>query len=261
VLTQVRPNPAPIFRPATHHLDRQRVLPRALVVTPDASTGSRVTGYLERGGFEVRTLASSAAAHAIIGTRPHVVMVDLQVQPEAMLSFCRDLRRATATPMIACSLTHEASQIVGALQAGADDFFVLPMQTQEFVARVRAVVRRVRRASVAAPSADRIVAGDVELWLREHRVYRNGRLIDLTPTEFRLLGVLARDSGRALTHKSLLKQAWGADYTTSRAMLRIYIRRLRAKLADDLNDPELIVAVRGVGYRFEPAVVVTPTAA
>ncbi len=86
-------------------------------------------------------------------------------------------------------------------------------------------------------------------------------MTDLTPTEFRLLAVLARDSGRALTHKTLLKQAWGAHYTACRAMLRIYIRRLRAKLGDDLDNPRLIIAVRGVGYRLEPAVITTPTAA
>ena len=261
MLTQARPNPAPILRTPTRLQGEQRVLPRALVVTAEASTASRVTGYLERGGFLVQTLAFSVAAHAVIGTRPHIVMVDLQVQPEMMLSFCRDLRLTTATPIIGCSLAHDLSLVVGALQAGADDVFVLPMQTPEFVARVRAVVRRVRRASAVTPGADRIIAGDVELWLREHRVYRNGRMIDLTPTEFRLLAVLARDSGRALSHKSLLKQAWGTDYTTSRAMLRIYIRRLRAKLADNLNNPALIVAVRGVGYRFEPGAITTPTAA
>jgi DNA-binding response OmpR family regulator len=178
-----------------------------------------------------------------------------------MLSFCRDLRLATETPIIGCALAHDASLVVRALQAGADDVFVLPMQTAEFVARVRAVLRRVRRASDVSQSPDRIVAGDVELCLREHRVYRNGRMIDLTPTEFRLLAVLARDSGRAISHKSLLKQAWGADYDSSRAMLRIYIRRLRAKLGDNLTDPALIVAVRGVGYRFEPAVIAAPSAA
>jgi DNA-binding response OmpR family regulator len=259
--TQARPHPAPLAQPVTREQDQQRVRPRALVVIADASTSSRVTGYLERGGFQVEVLVCGVAAHGVLRTRPHVVIVDLQAQPEAMLSFCRELREATAIPMIACSLTHNAAQVVGALQAGADDVFILPMQTPEFVARVRAVVRRVRRATAATPAVERIVAGDVELWLREHRVYRNGRPVDLTPTEFRLLAVLARDSGRALSHKTLLKQAWGADYTTSRAMLRIYIRRLRTKLADDLNDPELIVAVRGVGYRLEPTVIAASSAA
>ena len=259
---QEKARPAAVIRTPAIVKDEQRIRPRALLVTADASTGARVTDYLERGGFEVHVLASNEAALAALArARPHVVMLDLQAQPEAMLALCHDLRQATPTPIIACSLNHDLSLIVGALQAGADDCFVLPMQTPEFVARVRAVVRRVRRARATDLSADRIAAGDVEVRLHEHRAYRNGRLLALTPTEFRLLTVLVRHCGRALSHSRLLKQAWGTEYAGCRPMLRIYIRRLRAKLGDDLDDPELLVAVRGVGYRFDAAVNAAPSAA
>jgi two-component system KDP operon response regulator KdpE len=149
-------------------------------------------------------------------------------------------------------MSNELSQIVDALQAGADDYFVLPMRTPEFSARTRAVIRRVRRSRVADQQEDRLMGGDVEMRLKEHRAYRNGDVLDLSPTEFRLLASLVRQSGRVVSHSRLLAQAWGVEYLSSRAMLRIYVRRLRAKLGDDT----LIVSVRGIGYRFQPALTV-----
>ncbi len=175
----------------------------------------------------------------------------------ATLSPCQEIRGTVSTPIIACSTSRDLSPVVEALQAGADDYFVLPMRTPEFVSRVRAIVRRVRRSRASAPPQDRIVAGDLEVRPQEHRAYRNGEQLDLTPTEFRLLTVLVRHAGRTISHGKLLMQGWGAGYTDGGATLRIYIRRLRTKLGDD----SLIASTHSIGYRFQPAVAVESPAA
>jgi len=161
------------------------------------------------------------------------------------LALCREVRAAVSTPIIVCSTSHDIAQLVDALGAGADDHFVLPLSTPEFLARVRAVIRRARRA-VAGPPADRLVAGDIEVRPYEYRAYRGGRLLNLSPTEFRLLTAFVRDSGRTLSHGKLLARACGAEYADSGAMLRIYVRRLRTRL----GDAALITSVRGEGYRL-----------
>jgi len=189
--------------------------------------------------------------------RPHVIFLSLGECNDSALHACEEMRRTVSTPIIACSTSRELAPVVAALQAGADDFFVLPMRTPEFVSRVRAIVRRVRRSRASAPPQDSIVAGDVEVRPREHRAYRSGRRLDLSPTEFRLLTALVRHSGRTMSHDKLLAQVWGAGYTDGGASLRIYIRRLRSKLGDE----SLIASTRSIGYRFQPTVAVASPAA
>ena len=227
--------------------------PRALILAGDESAERLVNAYLARGRFATETVLPGGPVLAAIGrTRPHVIFLCLAEDDGAALSSCEEMRRSVSTPIIACSTSRELSPVVDALQAGADDYFVLPMRTPEFVSRVRAIVRRVRRSRASAPPQDRIVAGDLELRPQEHRAYRNGELMDLTPTEFRLLTALVRNAGRTTSHGKLLTQVWGAGYTDGGATLRIYIRRLRSKLGDDA----LIASTRSIGYRFEPAIAV-----
>jgi two-component system, OmpR family, KDP operon response regulator KdpE len=229
-----------------------RPQPRALIVAGDGPAGRPLTAYLARGGFTTEIVPPGDPVLAAIGrNRPHVIFLCLGQRDDAALSACQEIRRTVSTPIIACSTSRDLSPVVEALQAGADDYFVLPMQTLEFVSRVRAIFRRVRRSNTSVPLQDRIVAGDLEVRPQEYRAYRNGEQLDLTPTEFRLLTALVRQNGRTITHGKLLAQVWGAAYTDGGgATLRIYIRRLRSKLGDDA----LIASTRSIGYRFQPAV-------
>ncbi|MGH2399173.1 MAG: response regulator transcription factor, partial [bacterium] len=230
----------------------QPARPRALVVAANVFATRPLAICLEGGRFDVEVGPAGKGILAEIGrTRPHVIFLLLADRNGEMQVLCREIGQTVSAPVIACSMSHELSQIVDALQAGADDYFVLPMRTPELVARTRAVIRRVRRSRVA-DQEDPLLAGDVEVRRREHRAYRNGVVLELSPTEFRLLASLVRQSGRVVNHSRLLAQAWGVESLASGAMLRIYIRRLRAKLGDDT----LIVSVRGIGYRFQPAVAV-----
>ncbi len=229
----------------------QRVRPRALVVADDHFVSRPLTSHLERGGFETASVIAGEGAQSEIGrAQPHVIFLHLGERPSPALALCRQIRGTVTTPVIVCSTSHDISQLVDALAAGADDHFVLPLSTPELLARVRAVIRRVRRA-VAGPPADRLVAGDIEVRPFEYRAYRNGHSLNLSPTEFRLLTELLRHSGRTVSHGKLLgRRACGGEYADSGAMLRIYIRRLRARL----GDAALITSERGIGYRLRPGV-------
>jgi DNA-binding response OmpR family regulator len=235
-----------------------RPQPRALIVAGEAPVARPLTTYLTRGGFATEVVPAGVPLLAEIGrNRPHVIFLCLAEDKGATLSSCAELRRSISTPTIVCSTSRELAPVVDALQAGADDYFVLPMQPLEFVSRVRAILRRVRRSRTSVPEQSSIVAGDLEVRPQDHRAYRNGEQLDLTPTEFRLLTVLVRNAGRTISHGKLLTQVWGAGYTDGGATLRIYIRRLRSKLGDD----SLIASTHSIGYCFQPAVAVKSPAA
>jgi DNA-binding response OmpR family regulator len=235
-----------------------RPQPRALIVAGEAPVARPLTTYLTRGGFATEVVPAGVPLLAEIGrNRPHVIFLCLAEDKGATLSSCAELRRSISTPTIVCSTSRELAPVVDALQAGADDYFVLPMQPLEFVSRVRAILRRVRRSRTSVPEQSSIVAGDLEVRPQDHRAYRNGEQLDLTPTEFRLLTVLVRNAGRTISHGKLLTQVWGAGYTDGGATLRIYIRRLRSKLGDD----SLIASTHSIGYCFQPAVAVESPAA
>jgi two-component system, OmpR family, KDP operon response regulator KdpE len=235
-----------------------RPQPRALVLAGDGATERILTAYLARAGFATEIIEAGGRVLAEIGRqRPHVIFLCLGEGNDASLYCCEELRRTVSTPIIACSTSRELAPVVSALQAGADDYFVLPMQTQEFVSRVRAILRRVQRSRAPVQAQDRILAGDLEVRPLEHRAYRDGRQLDLSPTEFRLLTALVRNAGRTMSHGKLLTQVWGTQYTDGGASLRIYIRRLRSKLGDD----SLIASTRSIGYRFQPAAAIESPAA
>jgi two-component system KDP operon response regulator KdpE len=140
-------------------------------------------------------------------------------------------------------------------EAGADDYLVTPIRPVELNARLRAVLRRTADIPVKRVQAETLVAGDLEVRLKEHKVYREGELIDLSPIEFRLLSVLVQETGRAVSHSKLIAHVWGPEYVDCRHYLRLYVKYLRTKLEHDPKNPRLILSEWGVGYRFEPALV------
>ena len=140
-----------------------------------------------------------------------------------------------------------------ALDAGADDYLVMPIRPVELMARLRAVLRRTgdKRSGACQWATPR----RRETWswyLDEHKAFRKGAEIDLSPIEFKLLAMLVRETGRPVSHSRLIAQVWGPEYVDCRHYLRLYIRYLRAKIEDLPESPELIQNEWGVGYRFEP---------
>jgi two-component system KDP operon response regulator KdpE len=149
-------------------------------------------------------------------------------------------------PILVLSAVGEEEQKVRALQAGADDYITKPFGSRELVARLQAALRRVRREDEQPV----IRAGALEIDLAARVVSRAGEPVHLTPIEFDLLRVLARNRGRLMTHRDLLRQVWGPEYVDDVQPLRTHIARLRAKVEPDGSSPRYVVTEPGVGYRF-----------
>jgi two-component system KDP operon response regulator KdpE len=228
--------------------------PRLLFVSNDPARAGYLTAILGGGEFQIThtSLASSVVA-AIAVAKPDVILMELGALNGNTPSVCRYLRETYDTPIVVCSASGRESDIVEALEAGADDYLAMPVRPVELLARLRAAMRRGATVETGQPRRDRLLAGDLEIRLDEHRVYHKGAPIDLSPIEFRLLTCLAGEAGRVVTHAKLIAKVWGPEYVNCRHYLRLYIRYLRAKLEDDPRDPKLVLSEWGVGYRFQAA--------
>lgn len=215
------------------------------------SGGAYLSDLLIDEGFEVRRTEKLHAAFAEVSVwQPDAVLIEVLFQDGEALGVCRSIREAHDIPVVVCSPSGRESDVVRALDAGADDYLVMPVRPLELVARLRAVVRRTTAPELGRQSKDRLFAGDLEIRLDEHRVFKNGAPVDLSPTEFRLLISLAKEPGRVMSHRKLMAQVWGSEYVDCKHYLRLYIRYLRSKLETHPDDPRLILSEWGIGYRL-----------
>jgi phosphate regulon transcriptional regulator PhoB len=221
-----------------------------LIVEDEPDIASLIVHHLSRDGFRCRTAATGAEAlNRVRSATPDLIVLDLMLPEMSGLEVCRRLRgdpTTAAVPIIMLTAkADEVDRIVG-LEMGADDYVAKPFSPKELVARVRAVLRRVRPGEVARP----LGAGGVSLDPARHLVTVDGQPVDLTPKEFDLLHALLEAAGRVLSREHLLNRVWGyarADEIESRTV-DVHIRRLRAKLG---AEERRIATIKGVGYRFE----------
>jgi two-component system KDP operon response regulator KdpE len=233
-------------------------LPRILHIDNDGTGGDHLADSLSGDEFSVERVAHlSDLGRALEDLEPDLVVVSCTRPDEQALAFCSGLRQISAIPIVVCSPSARESDIVRVFEAGADDYLVAPIRPVELNARLRAVLRRTAEAPVKSGHGETLAAGDVELRLKEHKAYRRGHPLDLSPMEFRLLTVLVQETGRAVSHSRLIANVWGPEYVDCRHYLRLYVKYLRSKLEDDPKNPRLILSEWGVGYRFEPAVAQT----
>ena len=178
---------------------------------------------------------------------PDGAIVDLILPDGSGIELCAELRSWSAMPILVLSALDEEEQKVAALQAGADDYLVKPLSAPELLARLDAVYRRVPAAEEEAT----LVVEGLEINFAAHRVLRDGREVRLTPTEFKLLSVLARNRGRLMTTRTLLNEVWGAGYSDDAPLLRTHIANLRHKIEGEGVANWLYIKTEpGVGYRF-----------
>jgi DNA-binding response OmpR family regulator len=226
-----------------------RVRGCVLVVDDEPTIAEVVARYLERAGYEAPIAADGRAALAAAGERrPDLVVLDLMLPGLDGLEVMRRLHAQSAPPaIILLTARGEEHDRITGLRLGADDYVVKPFSPGELVARVDAVLRR---APVGEAGAEPIEAHGVMIDVAGHRVLRDGEEIALTQREFELLAFLARHAGRAFTREELMERVWRFSFYTDTSTVTVHVRRLRAKLERDPEEPRLIETVWGVGYRF-----------
>ena len=217
-----------------------------LVAEDEPQIAGLVRDYLEHAGFAVLAAGDGAAALATFrARRPDALVLDLGLPRVDGLDVVRAIRRESTVPIVILTARGDETDRVTGLELGADDYVVKPFSPKELVARVRAVLRRV---DGPPPSDERIVAGDLELDLARRRVTVGGRAVALTPTEFELLAILAREPGRVWTRSQLLDAVRGFSLETYERAIDGHIRNLRRKLEPDAGAPRYVRTVHGVGY-------------
>src|SRR5438309_11405312 len=182
--------------------------------------------------------------------RPDLVVLDLGLPDRPGVEVCREIRTWSRVPIVVLSARHSDSEKVQLLNAGADDYVTKPFSTAEFVARVRAVLRRARSPGAADVPAT-VEAYGLTIDLVHRRVTRAGTPIRLTPIEWDILRTLVANAGRTLTHQQIFEAVWGAAAGSPQQYLRVHITNLRRKIEARADRPELVVTEPGVGYRAE----------
>jgi two-component system, OmpR family, KDP operon response regulator KdpE len=225
--------------------------PQVLVVEDEPRIRHFVRTSLEREGFRVVEASTAASGLAFAAqTHPAVTVLDLGLPDRDGMTFIRDLRLWSKTPIVVLSARSGERDKVEALDAGADDYLTKPFGVSELLARVRAALRR----SEASPleQAPLFRFGDVTVDHLRHRIDKGGSEVHLTPIEYRLLALLIANAGRVLTHRQMLLEVWGAVSVESSAYLRVHVGNLRRKIETDPARPRHILTETGVGYRFAP---------
>ena len=226
--------------------------PCALLVEDEPHIRRFVRAALEQEGWQVYESVSMARGLIDAGTRrPDLVVLDLGLPDGDGIDFIHDVRKWSAVPIIVLSARVAESEKIRALDAGADDYLTKPFGTGELLARVRATLRRQHKSNDKSGDTT-IHFGDVILDPQARSVTRNGEHVHLTPTEFRLLSVLAANAGRVMTAPQLLRAVWGPGHTESGHYLRIYMGHLRHKLEPDPTQPRHLLTETGIGYRLWP---------
>lgn len=223
---------------------------KALLVGRDEESAAYLAKALGHAEFSCDYADTVDALTQVALSNPDVVVLDLPLLDADSFALCRRLRQISQVPLVVCSISNQESDVVRAFDAGADDYLVIPMRPAEMTARLQALIRRAAGPEREADSSV-IRAAGLEVRTDEHRVYRRGELIDLSPIEFRLLVSLVRERGRAVSHTKLLSTVWGPEYVDCRHYLRLYIKYLRSKIEQNPQRPQIILNEWGVGYRFD----------
>lgn len=224
--------------------------PLILVIEDELPIRKFLRATLTAHGYKVDEAATAKDALLRAGMQPPAaVILDLGLPDADGLSVLRELRSWTAIPVIVLSARGQEADKVAALDAGADDYLTKPFGVGELTARIRVALRHATTA-VTAPQST-FTFGDVTVDLAARIVARSGTEVRLTPTEYNLLAVLVRHSGKVLTHKQLLTEVWGPPHAQDVQYLRVYMQQLRHKLEVDPAQPRWLMTESGVGYRLK----------
>lgn len=218
---------------------------KILVVDDDQALAEMLGIVLRKEGLDVAHCADGGRAVAMFREyRPDLVLLDVMLPTLSGVEVCRHLRAESGVPIVMLTARTDTKDVVAGLEAGADDYVVKPFKPQELLARIRA---RLRRMETSQPEELRV--GDLVIDVAGHTVKRDGQLLSLTPLEFDLLVALARKPNQVFDRESLLEKVWGYRHAGDTRLVNVHVQRLRSKIERDPENPQIVVTVRGVGYK------------
>ncbi len=216
-------------------IDDEQQMRRLLEFTLDTN------GYLPKSAITAKEGLIMAANHP-----PDLILLDLGLPDESGHSVLKKLRKWYTNPVIILSVQKSEEDIINALDNGANDYLSKPFRVGELLARIRTALRQ----SISEDGEVIIMSKDLEIDLTNRSVKKNDQLVKLTSTEFNLLSLFAKNTGKVLTHQFLLRTIWGPGYIDQSQYLRVFIAQIRKKIEVDPNRPEILVTESGVGYRM-----------
>ncbi len=218
---------------------------RVLVVDDDAALAEMLTIVLRQEGFDSRMcFRGDEALDQFRDYKPDVVLLDVMLPGKDGIDVCKEIRNESGVPIVMLTAKGDTVDVVVGLESGADDYVVKPFKPKELVARIRARVRR-----VDSSTHETLKIGDLAIDVAGHVVSREDETISLTPLEFDLLLCLARKPWQVFTREVLLEQVWGYRHAADTRLVNVHVQRLRSKVEHDPEHPEIVVTVRGVGYK------------
>ena len=222
---------------------------RVLVVDDDTALAEMIGIVLKGEGFEVALCDNGDdALGAFRAHRPDLVLLDLMLPGKDGIEVCRQIRAESGVPIVMLTAKSDTVDVVLGLESGADDYVPKPFKPKELVARVRARLRRTEQ-----PVPEVLQLADLTIDVAGHSVRRDGQPISLTPLEFDLLLALARKPWQVFSREVLLEEVWGYRHSADTRLVNVHVQRLRSKIEKDPENPEVVVTVRGVGYKAGPA--------
>lgn len=227
---------------------------KILLVDDEKNILTVLKAYLQQEGYQVTTASNGLMAiEQFKENKYDLVLLDLMLPGLSGEQVCQEIRKISATPIIMLTAKIEEEERISGLQMGADDYITKPFSPREVVARVRAVLRRSNTDLSLGPVADTINF-DNNLSINNilHEVRYNGEIIPLTPMEYKLLSVMARQPGRAFSRAQLIGLVQGYDFQGDDRVIDAHIKKIRQKIEKVPSDPKIIITVYGIGYKFNP---------
>ncbi|MCZ9309230.1 MtrAB system response regulator MtrA [Corynebacterium uberis] len=222
--------------------------PKILVVDDDPAISEMLTIVLEGEGFDpVPVMDGMEAIDAFESEQPDLILLDLMLPGMNGVDICRAIRKQSTVPIVMLTAKTDTVDVVVGLESGADDYITKPFKPQELVARIRARLRRTDSEAVEI-----LEVADLVIDVSQHIVRRGTEEIALTPLEFDLLVELARKPRQVFSREELLEKVWGYRHSSDTRLVNVHIQRLRAKIEKDPENPQIVVTVRGVGYKTGP---------
>ncbi len=216
-----------------------------ILVVDDPAIAEMLTMVMEREGFDTVVVDDGLeAVKAAERENPDLILLDLMLPGMGGVDVCRTVRETSAVPIIMLTAKTDTVDVVLGLESGADDYVTKPFKPKELVARVRARLRR----QEDSPS-ETLEVGDLTIDVPGHAVFRDGKEISLTPLEFDLLHTLASRPKQVFSRDELLEKVWGYQHTSDTRLVNVHVQRLRSKIELDPENPQIVLTVRGVGYK------------